>query len=308
MRSHADETETWLTTVYGPTRDEDKPAFLQELHELRQLRQGPWILNGDFNWIYRAQDKNNDRLNRRRMGQFRRFLNEASLKELHLQGRLFTWSNEREHPTLERIDRVFVPPEWDMLHPHSELSSFATLCSDHAPLLLRTDSTAAMTKRFHFRAFWPKLPGYLDMVQRVWHCPLQDADPFRRLDWLLRNTSRALQSWSQRCIGNIRIQLEIAKEVIHRLEMAMDRRPLTAHEEDLRKKLKLKALGLSSLQRNKSRACYGFLREMHRLNSSIYTLMVAAEKNIFIPLNTRAGRSRMKRQRRTWRSSTSTTS
>lgn len=81
---------------------------MQELHELRAVRSGPWLLNGDFNLIYCAQDKNNNRLNRHLMGQFRRFLNEAELDEIHLTGRLYTWSNERSHPTLEKIDRFFV--------------------------------------------------------------------------------------------------------------------------------------------------------------------------------------------------------
>jgi hypothetical protein len=35
------------------------------------------------------------------MGQFRRFLNDAHLKELHLRGHLFTWSNERTNFTLK---------------------------------------------------------------------------------------------------------------------------------------------------------------------------------------------------------------
>jgi hypothetical protein len=42
-------------------------------------------------------------------------------------------------------------------------------------------------------------------------------------------------------------------EVVFRLEMAMDRQPLVAHEESLQKKLKLKALALSSLQRTIAR-------------------------------------------------------
>jgi hypothetical protein len=50
--------------------------------------------------IYQAADKNNSRLNRRLMRQFCQFLNDATLREIHLQGRLFTWSNERAHPTL----------------------------------------------------------------------------------------------------------------------------------------------------------------------------------------------------------------
>jgi hypothetical protein len=81
--------EWWLTTVYRLASDEDKPAFLDEHRDLSQVRHGPWMLCGDFNMIYHAQDKNNDRLDRR-MGQFRRFLNGVALKKLHLEGRLFT--------------------------------------------------------------------------------------------------------------------------------------------------------------------------------------------------------------------------
>jgi hypothetical protein len=62
-----------------------------------------------------------------------------------------------------------------------------------------------------------------------------------------------LKSWSNHCIGNIRTQLEVAKEVVHRLEMAHDRWPLVLHEESLRQQLKLKTLGLSSLQRTVAR-------------------------------------------------------
>jgi hypothetical protein len=79
----------WLTTVYGPSRGEDKPVFLVELHELQHVRAGLWLLRGDFNMIYRAQDKNNDRVNRWRMGHFVHFLNSASVQEAHLIGRLF---------------------------------------------------------------------------------------------------------------------------------------------------------------------------------------------------------------------------
>jgi hypothetical protein len=56
--------------------------------------------------IYHTEDKSNARLNQRLMGAFRRMLQELELAELHLHGRLYTWSNERVHPTLERIDSV----------------------------------------------------------------------------------------------------------------------------------------------------------------------------------------------------------
>jgi hypothetical protein len=57
--------------------------------------------------------------------------------------------------------------------------------------------------------------------------------PFACLDWLLRNMTRVLKSWSDHLIGSIRLQLEVAKEVVHRLEMARDQRHLTVHNEEL---------------------------------------------------------------------------
>jgi hypothetical protein len=42
-------------------------------------------------------------------------------------------------------------------------------------------------------------------------------------------------------------QLEVTNEVVFRLEMATDRRPLATHEDGLRQHLKLLTLGLSSL-------------------------------------------------------------
>jgi hypothetical protein len=103
LRTTAGGQEWWLTSVYDPTRDEDKPLFLDELHTVRGTRDGPWILCGDFNMIYRVADKNNDRLDHHCMGQFRRLLEDLVLKELHLCGRLYTWSNE-EVSSYPRID------------------------------------------------------------------------------------------------------------------------------------------------------------------------------------------------------------
>jgi hypothetical protein len=78
----------WLTSVYGPANDGGKPDFPAELHELRAIRTGLWLINSDFNLIYRAEDKNNPMLNCRWMGQLRCILTEAQLKECQLEGRL----------------------------------------------------------------------------------------------------------------------------------------------------------------------------------------------------------------------------
>jgi hypothetical protein len=49
----------------------------------------------------------------------------------------------------------------------------------------------------------------------------------------MHNVPRFLKSWSDHFVGNIWMQLEIAREVVHRLESTCDRQLLLAHEEDL---------------------------------------------------------------------------
>ena len=64
------------------------------------------MVAGDFNLIYKDDDKNNYNYNRVMMGRFRRFINNLSLKEIPLRGRKYTWSNQQVSPTLVKLDRV----------------------------------------------------------------------------------------------------------------------------------------------------------------------------------------------------------
>jgi hypothetical protein len=76
----------WLTTVYGPQADRDKLEFMQELKSLRPGLLGPWLFGGDFNLIYKAEDKSNSHLNCCLMQAFRDMLHELELDEIHLHG------------------------------------------------------------------------------------------------------------------------------------------------------------------------------------------------------------------------------
>src|SRR6185503_7263283 len=82
--------EWWITCVYGPQLDHEKTMFLDELNSIRLGCPDKWLVWGDFNLIYKAEDKSNGRLNRRLMGQFRRCIDDNELIELHLNGRRFT--------------------------------------------------------------------------------------------------------------------------------------------------------------------------------------------------------------------------
>jgi hypothetical protein len=137
------------------------------------------------------------------MQRFRHTIDTLQLAELHLNGRLFTWSNERSRPTLERIDCVFATVQWLEEYPFHRLHCRSTDCSDHAPLLLVLSTELWVQPRFRFESFWPTVDGFLDVVANAWTCTLQ-LDACRALDHKLRNVAKALKSWSAQQIGSVR--------------------------------------------------------------------------------------------------------
>nr|ABA95403.1 retrotransposon protein, putative, unclassified [Oryza sativa Japonica Group] len=160
VRHLSDVAPWWLSIIYGTQEEPDKLRFLDELRSLRSSRTGPWAIVGDFNLILEARDKNNLNLNRHMMGRFRRLIDELELQELPLHGRCFTWSNERESPTLVKLDRVLFSADWEELFPSCLLQAASSVASVHCALLLHTCVTSPKAHRFRFKAFWPKFDGF----------------------------------------------------------------------------------------------------------------------------------------------------
>ena len=81
---------------------------------------------GDFNMILRSCEKNNANINMAMMSKFRSFVDDHELKELYMHGHMYTWSNERDTPTLTKIDRILVSVDTSILH-HAFISIFIAL-------------------------------------------------------------------------------------------------------------------------------------------------------------------------------------
>jgi hypothetical protein len=194
----------WLSAVYGPTADGLKPTFLDELRSLRLALAGLWAIAGDFNLIVDVRDKNNANLNRRTMAMFRRFINELELREANLLGRRYTWSNERDQPTLARLDRWFCSLDWDALYLEASLAAQSSSLSDHCPILMSTSLQVCSKRRFRFEKFWTRLEGFSPTVQASWDRNGSPVDLLERVDVKIRRLARDLQRWSAKWVGSIR--------------------------------------------------------------------------------------------------------
>jgi hypothetical protein len=168
----------WITVVYGPHSTADKLEFLNELRERRSLCPGAWMIIGDFNMILRASEKNNENLDRNMKARFRTFVENHELRDLYMHGRLFTWSNERQTPTMSKLDRALVSIDWQIMYPDSLLQALSSSISDHTPLHLSLNACHRTKKRFKFEMFWLKLDGFDDVVKEGWRCAPSILDPF----------------------------------------------------------------------------------------------------------------------------------
>ena len=90
------ENKTWsITGVYGPQTDSDKILFMKEIKDMRQQVLPAWLLLGDFNLIYRAEHKNNSRINVPMLNNFKNTIDNLELAPIDLHGRKFTWCNDQ---------------------------------------------------------------------------------------------------------------------------------------------------------------------------------------------------------------------
>ena len=83
----------WIFTgVYGPTLKLAREDFLSELGAIRGLWSEPWCVAGDFNMIkFPSEHSRGGRLSSA-MRRFSEVIEDLELRDLPLQGGLFTWS------------------------------------------------------------------------------------------------------------------------------------------------------------------------------------------------------------------------
>jgi hypothetical protein len=119
----------------------------------------------------------------------------------------------------------------------------------------------------------------MDLYQR-----LNVLDPLECISIKLKRLTRALQSWSSKKVGHVKTQLALAREVLHRLEMAQDRRLLSSDEEWLRKELKRLCLRLASLERTiaRLRSRVRYLRDRDANTSFFHKQAAFRKRKIFI--------------------------
>ena len=99
----------------------------------------------------------------------------------------------------------------------------------------------------------PKLEGFHEAVASAWTSVPAGACPFITLEKKYNAVTKSLQSWSSKTVGQLSMQLALAREILHQFEIAQDSRQLSEEEIWFKNKLKKHSLALASLKRTMAR-------------------------------------------------------
>ena len=115
-----------------------------------------------------------------------------------MTGGCYTWSNKQEIPTLEKLDRVLMSPEWEDLYPLASVHKLVKDISDHNPLLVAGGSASARTpgsRCFKFDNAWLNNPEFLPLVADIWSRPVYTINPIDILNIKLKRCKKFFKGW-----------------------------------------------------------------------------------------------------------------
>ncbi|KAE8687175.1 hypothetical protein F3Y22_tig00111022pilonHSYRG00184 [Hibiscus syriacus] len=185
----------WFINVYGPSVDSEKEAFFGELLSFLENIDCPVCLGGDFNVVMSQDEKMGGAVNLVTMFAFKDFMSKANLLDLPLVGGRFTWCNNRDIPTYEKLDRFLVDQRFLSLYPMITQRLLERSVSDHNSILLENRGWNWGPKPFKLFNYVLEEDGFCRMMEGelVKLCNVENRQPIYSV---LKGVQDAVKNWS----------------------------------------------------------------------------------------------------------------
>ena len=212
--SLVEEHFTWVFTgVYGPTSRGCREALWDELGAIRGLWGDPWCIGGDFNIITFPSERNREGRLSGSMRRFSQVLDDLELKDLPLQGGLFTWKGGPSNTRMARLDRFLVTEEWDSFFGGARQSILPRPTSDHFSVLLERGGGGIVGRGpspFKFENMWLKEEGFKDLVGEWWQGLVFRWSKSYYLSEKLKALKGNMRGWNKDVFGRVEENKKVA--------------------------------------------------------------------------------------------------
>lgn len=161
------------------------------------------------------------------MRDFGNCIQDAGLVDLGYEGIPFTWPWREVKQTL---DRIFVNNRWLDLFGENRVIHAIRRCSDHRPLILRSNFIAEATKSsFHFQNMWLHHPDCLKSIATHWNLPALNYG-VKKLWEKLKRLKQQLKYWNKPVFGYIFDKVRNQAEAFKAAEAELERNPTKANK------------------------------------------------------------------------------
>lgn len=217
----------YLTCVYGPPYEHEKPLFWNQLENLVMNINSPWIMIGDLNEILTSDEKFGGRsLGSCSRNYLENFMNNTGTIDLGFNGHMFTWRNNRlglAH-IRQRLDRAVANDSWKILFPNAGITHLPISNSDHAPIILKLhQNTYSKPYPFRFMEAWTRDPTCKEVINKVWKTKIKGSWAFR-FSKKIKCTKMELKRWNKLHFKNCD---EMIQEVTKKIEQIQMKDPTT---------------------------------------------------------------------------------
>ncbi|XP_027182377.1 uncharacterized protein LOC113780798 [Coffea eugenioides] len=200
----------WLICVYASSEDQIREKQWKVIEGRKSLWGQNWVLAGDMNDILSNDEKwGGCRRPERSFHTFRDFVNKNQLIDIGFEGIPWTWSNNWEEgkEIKERLDRVLCSRQWRKEFEKAKCLHIQNEASDHAMMLLDTDSCGRKWKRrFFFDRNWLKHKEVGELISREWGRQ-QDGSRCFKLHQKIKSCRFALLNWNRQRNNNAKNEI-----------------------------------------------------------------------------------------------------
>ena len=119
------------------------------------------------------------------------------MRELHLNGRQFTWGNNHVDPTFKKLDRILICPDWEDEYPLTYVNALERELSDHTPLIIDTGTPSKKPPIFRFENAWFEREGLRDIVEKIWKKDNIRGENIDRWQERFRLLRKNLKGWNR---------------------------------------------------------------------------------------------------------------
>ena len=160
---------------------------------------------------------------------------DLELRDLHLQGGLFTWSGGFNNRLKSRIDPFFIFEDWEVHFQGAVQAVLARPVSDHSPILLDGGGMRREPTPFRFENMWLKEESFKEVLRKWW----EGIQVSGSTDFILTEKLKALKpivrSWDKEVFGQIDSKKQNAWNLLDFRDKKESVRSLSLEEEEARK-------------------------------------------------------------------------